>query len=328
MWGDQSADTTGQTSPANGSGGAPTWMKVLIVILVLSTLALAVTFAVFYGMNGAVISDDDDCEPNPCRNDAECIDRIGDFYCICPPGFTGQTCSLEINNCKDKPCLNGATCRSYIGGYECDCPQYFSGERCEIRERKCDSVSCENGATCIELREPGGHECLCAPGFESDDCSADIDECNSDPCKNGATCLPGVNSFTCQCAPGWTGTRCEFDIDECDSPGPKPPCANGGRCVDGVNSYSCQCAPGWEGDLCETNIDDCLPGPCRGGVYEYSTGSSAGTDVFSVDSECDDRVNSFRCKCTITFISSTSANDIIELGETCEPQGDAWDLDL
>lgn len=32
------------------------------------------------------------CLPNPCEHGATCIDRVNDFQCICPPGFSDKNC--------------------------------------------------------------------------------------------------------------------------------------------------------------------------------------------------------------------------------------------
>ncbi|XP_078494136.1 sushi, von Willebrand factor type A, EGF and pentraxin domain-containing protein 1-like [Ciona intestinalis] len=39
-----------------------------------------------------------ECEPNsPCLNGGQCLNRIGSFKCICPAGYRGLTCSVEIS---------------------------------------------------------------------------------------------------------------------------------------------------------------------------------------------------------------------------------------
>ena len=39
--------------------------------------------------------DIDNCAPNPCQNDGECVDGIADFTCICVEGFTGKKCGTS-----------------------------------------------------------------------------------------------------------------------------------------------------------------------------------------------------------------------------------------
>nr|5KY0_B Chain B, Neurogenic locus notch homolog protein 1 [Mus musculus]5KY8_B Chain B, Neurogenic locus notch homolog protein 1 [Mus musculus] len=39
--------------------------------------------------------DVNECISNPCQNGATCLDQIGEFQCICMPGYEGVYC--EIN---------------------------------------------------------------------------------------------------------------------------------------------------------------------------------------------------------------------------------------
>lgn len=38
----------------------------------------------------------DDCLLNQCQNGGTCVDRIADFDCICPPGYTGKLIWLIV----------------------------------------------------------------------------------------------------------------------------------------------------------------------------------------------------------------------------------------
>ncbi|XP_062917238.1 coagulation factor IXa [Mobula hypostoma] len=39
--------------------------------------------------------DGNQCDPNPCLNQAKCKDGISSYYCLCPPGFEGMNCERE-----------------------------------------------------------------------------------------------------------------------------------------------------------------------------------------------------------------------------------------
>ena len=54
--------------------------------------------------------DGDDCNPNPCRNNATCHDLISSYSCDCPTGYTGPQCEhikgrlrVFIRNATDLP---------------------------------------------------------------------------------------------------------------------------------------------------------------------------------------------------------------------------------
>ena len=39
-----------------------------------------------------LISDIDDCDPNPCLNHGKCVDGVNSYVCKCPRGFAGHNC--------------------------------------------------------------------------------------------------------------------------------------------------------------------------------------------------------------------------------------------
>ena len=38
--------------------------------------------------------DIDDCDPNPCLHDGECIDGADSYTCACAAGYTGTDCEI------------------------------------------------------------------------------------------------------------------------------------------------------------------------------------------------------------------------------------------
>jgi len=43
-------------------------------------------------VQSALCNDFNECDSNPCRNGAQCIDEINRYRCVCPSGFTGINC--------------------------------------------------------------------------------------------------------------------------------------------------------------------------------------------------------------------------------------------
>ena len=42
----------------------------------------------------SLFTDIDDCHPNPCKNGANCTDRVNNYTCTCMAGYKGPNCSI------------------------------------------------------------------------------------------------------------------------------------------------------------------------------------------------------------------------------------------
>lgn len=187
------------------------------------------------------------------------INTTGDytviFEDICPAGYSGTNCEINIDECASVPCQNGGVCTDGVNSYTCTCPSGYTGLNCETNIDDCASTPCQNGGVCTD--GINSYTCTCPTGFNGTSCETNVDDCASAPCQNGGVCTDGENSYTCACPAGYTGTNCEINIDDCAS----TPCQNGGVCTDGINSYTCICMEGYGGGNCELT-EDCngVPG--------------------------------------------------------------------
>lgn len=69
----------------------------------------------------------------PCKNGGTCFNTgQGSYFCTCLAEYTGTDCELVKDDCTTViPCLNGGTCLDRINEYKCLCPRGYSGLRCE-----------------------------------------------------------------------------------------------------------------------------------------------------------------------------------------------------
>lgn len=88
----------------------------------------------------------------PC-NFGKCIDGINSFTCNCTgSGFQGSICTEDIDECSTtKPCRNNAACVNKYGDYECKCLKGFTGPDCEVDVDDCDSRPCVNGTIFLSV---------------------------------------------------------------------------------------------------------------------------------------------------------------------------------
>ncbi|XP_078616500.1 uncharacterized protein LOC144884861 isoform X1 [Branchiostoma floridae x Branchiostoma japonicum] len=219
----------------------------------------------------------DYCQSSPCQNGGSCTMQGSEFICLCPAGFEGDMCDVNVDECASMPCYSLATCLDRVNGYECVCASGWTGEQCDVNVDECAPAPCLNGATCVD--EDNGFLCLCADGYSGTFCEVNIDDCSDSPCNDTAVCVDLVDSFQCLCQDGYTGKYCEVDINDCEA----EPCQNGGKCTDEVGRYTCQCTPGFVGYNCELNVNECASNPCLNRAY------------------CEDKINSYQCHCAPGF---------------------------
>ncbi|GAB1598157.1 protein crumbs-like [Argonauta hians] len=237
----------------------------------------------YAGRNCEIVVDYCSNTTKRCQNGGTCQSKTFDkFECICPVGFTGKTCDININECVSNPCKNNATCIDGINSYKCQCVNGTKGKNCEIDINECQSNPCNNGGLCEDLLNR--FQCNCADtGFTGPTCSINVDDCIGNLCQNNATCIDGIKNYTCKCYKGYDGKYCETDIDECST----QPCNYSIKCLQRSNQslygenrtyftskhfsyanasgYKCLCMPGYEGKNCSLEINECLVVNCEYG---------------------------------------------------------------
>ncbi len=73
------------------------------------------------------------CREESIGNCSTCSPDCTCNYCPCPLGYTGDDCSINIDDCEGETCNNRGTCQDLIGSFRCQCDSGFEGDRCEIR---------------------------------------------------------------------------------------------------------------------------------------------------------------------------------------------------
>uniref|UniRef100_A0A3Q2FGV5 von Willebrand factor D and EGF domains n=1 Tax=Cyprinodon variegatus TaxID=28743 RepID=A0A3Q2FGV5_CYPVA len=231
-----------------------------------------------------------------CLNMASCItNRIfpigsGEYVCVCPDGFTGRRCDVDIDDCRPNPCRLGR-CIDGPNSFSCICPPGMTGRRSWVflnqykvlrRENKntilvsavcryqCGrNMECSLPDTCTCKEGYTGYSChiaVCRPDCQNQGrcvkpnvCECPVgysgpscEEASCEPqCQHGGTCLA---RNLCTCAYGYVGPRCEIMV--CNRH-----CENGGECV---SPDVCRCKPGWNGPTCSSAL--CNPVCLNGGA--------------------------------------------------------------
>ncbi|NWZ12188.1 CRUM1 protein, partial [Agelaius phoeniceus] len=198
----------------------------------------------------------DFCSSDPCMHGGICEDFYTSYRCVCPDGWTGTYCEVNIDECSSNPCVHG-NCSDGIASYECSCEPGYTGETCEEDIDDCHGHQCVNGATCVD--GINGYSCLCAANFTGRFCRyrrLPYTVCGNEErnltCFNYGNCSDLGGELSCACLPGFVGERCEKDIDECSS----DPCLNGGLCQNLLNKFHCLCDVNFAGDRCEIDVSD------------------------------------------------------------------------
>ncbi|XP_051564369.1 epidermal growth factor-like protein 6 [Myxocyprinus asiaticus] len=185
-----------------------------------------------------------------CKH-GECV---GPNKCKCFPGYTGKTCSQDLNECglKPRPCEH--RCMNTFGSYMCYCLNGYMlmpDGSCR-NSRTCSLAHCQYGCEEVE----GEICCLCPSaglqlGPDKKTC-VDIDECatGKNQCPFNRQCINTFGSYYCKCQGGYdlkyvNGKYDCVDINECVASTHK--CSHHAECINTHGSYKCKCKQGFRG---------------------------------------------------------------------------------
>lgn len=249
---------------------------------------------------------------------------------VCPAGFTGYYCELNIDDCASAKCHHYSTCVDLVNNFSCSCGPRWTGQLCDIflgslcnKTNNNNTDVCKNGGVCRDTSDKNNYTCTCKPGYTGRNCENEFDPCKSYPCKQGGTCSKlSADDFKCDCPSGFKGKQCQENINDCAA----FPCGHAGTCIDGINNYTCNCTgSGFTGPSCQEDINECnsTNKPCHpintaqcinhDGFYQcvckqgfngkncYEDLNDCRSDPCQNGGTCIDEVNSYRCKCMDGF---------------------------
>ncbi|XP_040599981.1 epidermal growth factor-like protein 6 isoform X2 [Mesocricetus auratus] len=196
------------------------------------------------------------CEPR-CKF-GECV---GPNKCRCFPGYTGKTCSQDVNECgaKPRPCQH--RCVNTHGSYKCFClsgHMLLPDATCS-HSRTCARTNCQY--SCEETEE--GPRCVCPSsglrlGPNGRVC-LDIDECASRKavCPYNRRCVNTFGSYYCKCHIGfelkYVSRRYDcVDINECALN--THMCSLHANCLNTPGSFKCKCKQGYRGNGLQCSV--------------------------------------------------------------------------
>ncbi|XP_069500690.1 protein jagged-1-like [Ambystoma mexicanum] len=156
--------------------------------------------------------DTNECEHSPCVHARGCKDLIGGYFCDCREGWTGQNCDTRSDVCLGR-CLNGGKCQVMGTDYKCLCPPGFMGADCAIEVTNCTSLPCQHGGRCVQVGKH--FLCSCPSGVTGSFCEEFVRDCDPNPCPPGTICQSKGGSYACSCADDSGSSECWKFQDPC-----------------------------------------------------------------------------------------------------------------
>lgn len=186
-------------------------------------------------------------EEDPCENGGTCVDSPmlgGNTTCDCSAiDFSGDFCTIQIDNCAGVNCQNGSVCVDALRDYTCDnCPFGFAGKDCDtfascVDDDDCGvSQFCDGGTCAPDICDPS--QARSCSGQNVQRCAANgggletLFTCSARRSSNDvlafdSTCVtPPTGDAYCSCEDDWdcpANTVC--DVDQCTGTGEPATCS-------------------------------------------------------------------------------------------------------
>uniref|UniRef100_A0A672G0F6 Coagulation factor IX n=1 Tax=Salarias fasciatus TaxID=181472 RepID=A0A672G0F6_SALFA len=116
--------------------------------------------------------DGDQCDPNPCQNNGNCVDGLSSYLCYCQPNFSGKNC--EIGESLFLCSVNNGGCSHFCGMQTnrvvCRCAV---GYRLGPDRRTCEPTAWRDtlaGVGCRTKNRGSGTSCCCSMLLCSSEC--------------------------------------------------------------------------------------------------------------------------------------------------------------
>ncbi|XP_007951030.1 epidermal growth factor-like protein 6 [Orycteropus afer afer] len=185
------------------------------------------------------------CEAT-CVHGCKFGECVGPNNCRCFPGYTGKTCSQDVNECGSNPRPCPHRCVNTHGSYKCFCLSGYMlmPDATCVKSRTCATTGCQYG--CEETED--GPQCLCPSsglrlGPDGRVCT-DIDECASGKaiCPYNRRCVNTFGSYYCKCHVGFELKYIRGRYDCVDT------CSLHANCLNTQGSFKCKCKQGYKGN--------------------------------------------------------------------------------
>ena len=163
-----------------------------------------------------LVTEINECESSPCRNDGTCVDQIDAYLCSCVSGYTDPECStgehysflLDVT----QKVLSEQPLQQHVCFF-CHTAMLYIYIR-HVRHVKCCGhilvsidvmTSCYTSDITVSLYALLQQCWSCITVRISE-----LKTCSSNPCLHGGACIDGDNGFTCDCTTtGYYGQLCQ-----------------------------------------------------------------------------------------------------------------------